>query len=478
MADTTTVKTDSLFDQTMASLVQLANTARDAAGAAKVDAQNLLFEQASIYIDTVREFIDKPGNILGSPATKHGEIAEVAEVGVRNAWDVLSGLTPSASSHPDRIGPVDIILGESDVQSKFYNGIRNTLGGVTEHLEKYPDFPEGTSHYLIPKDQYELLQKALRGEATELSPMSIERLKESVQNIEALTGREFDDAVRPASFGYKEVQLGRIDETLDERQDELSRANEKRVEDIQAEYAPSWQEGLKTTAIAAGVGAGVSFVRASFGKYREGKNIFKGEFTAEDWQDVGLDTAQGAAIGGATGGALYLMTNCASMSAPLAGAVVSAVKGLAPLVQGYRAGDLTLEQLVDTGCMVCAEVGMVAAATAIGQAVIPVPVLGALIGSIAGQVLSSILARQVQESTQAIAARVAGYTASLDLQQKQVMDALLTRFARLGELTVAAFDVGLNAGILEASATLARTYGIEASSVLRTTRDVDRFMLG
>lgn len=471
------VKTDSLLDQTMASLVQMANAARNAAGAAKEQAQNLLYEQASIYIDTVREFIDKPGNILGSPATKHGEIAEVAEVGVRNAWDVLNGLAPSASLHPNRIGPVDYIMQGSDVQSKFYNGVRNTLGGVAEHLEKYPGFPEGKSHYAIPKDQHELLQKALSGEDTGLSQKSIDSLKRSVQDIEVLTGRDFDDVVRPASFDYKEVQAEGIDEALDKRQDGLSKANDKRVDNFRTQHAPSWQEGLKTTAIAAGVGAGVSFVRASFVKYREGKSIFKGQFSTEDWKDVGLDTVQGAAIGGATGGALYLMTNCAAMSAPLAGAVVSAVKGLAPLVQGYRAGKLSLEQLVDTGCMVCAEVGMVAAATAVGQVVIPVPVLGALVGSIAGQVLSSILPREVQGSSAAIAARVAEYAAALDAQQKQVLDDLLARFARLGELTLAAFDVRLNADILASSATLARTYGVEESKILRTTQDVDQFML-
>lgn len=470
-------KTDSLLDQTLASLIQMANAARDAAGAAKVDAQDLLFERASIYMDTVREFVDKPGNILGSPVTKHGEIAEVAEVGLRNAWDILNGIDPSASLHPDRIGPIDYrVLGE-EVQSKFYNGVRNTLSGVTEHLGKYPDFPEGKSYYAIPKDQHELLIKVLNGEQTELSQKSIDALKKSVEDIETLTGRDLGDAVRPASFDYKEVQTGAIDETLDKKQEELNDANEERVKDIQAEHAPSWQEGLQATAAAAAAGASVSFLRATFGKYREGKNIFRGDFTAADWKDVGLDTSKGAAIGGVSGGALYPMTNCTDMSAPLAGAVVSAVKGLAPLVQGYRVGELPLEQLVDTGCIVCAEAGMVAAAAVIGQAVIPVPILGAFIGSLAGQTLSSILKKELKESAGAISKRVAEYTSALNDQQKQVLNGLLEQYAKLGELTVAAFELRLNADILAASATLARTYGVDESKILRTSGDVDQYML-
>lgn len=477
MTDKPLAKTDSLFDQTLASLVQLGNEAREAAGATLVQAQNFRLEQASIYLDTVREFIDRPGNILGSPATKHGEIAEVAEVGVRNAWDVLFGNDPSASLHPDRIGPVDYVVDGFDVQSKFCNGVRNTLSHVAAHFEKYPDFPAGKSYYAIPDDQFDLLNKVLSGEDAGLSAKAVEALKKTIQDIEAATGRSFEEVVRPASFDYAAVQTGRIDETLDGEQDKLNKANDKRVEEIKAEHGPSLQEGLKVAAGAAAVGATVSFVGATFSKYREGKNIFKGQFTALDWKDVGLDSAKGAAIGGVTGGTVYFLTNCAGMAAPLAGATVSAVKGLAPLVDGYRRGELTLEELVDTGCMVCSEVGMVAAGAVIGQALIPVPVLGALIGTLAGKTLASILQDEVKEAAAAISARVAHYQAALDAQQRQALETLLAQFERLGDLTRAAFDVNVNADILGASVTLARTYGVEPTQLLQTTQEVDRFMM-
>lgn len=468
---------DSLLDQVMASLTEMANNKRVLAGAAAEEAQNLRFQESMITMDSVREFIDRPGNILGSPATKHGEIAEVAEVGVRRSWDSLFGRTPSADLHPDRIGPIDYIVNDSDVQSKFYNGVHNSLGGVADHLEKYPNFPAGNTYYAIPKDQLELVKKVLNGEDTELNQKSVDALKRLVKDLESKTGRDFKDLVRPAFFDYDEVQLGSIDETLDHHQEEITKANEKEVEKIRAQHQASLQEGFKATAIAAAVGAGVSFVGTTFAKYRDGKNIFKGEFTAQDWKDVGLDTAQGAVIGGVTGGALYLMTNCASMSAPLAGAVVSAVKGLAPLVKGYYAGEISMAQLVDSGCLVCSEVGMVAAASAIGQALIPVPILGALVGALAGQVLSSILAREVEGSAKAISERIKEYTATLGEHQKQALLRLMDRFARLGELTVAAFDLDLNIDILATSAKLAQTYGVDHSKLLRTTLEVDRFML-
>ena len=55
-----------------------------------------------------------------------------------------------------------------------------------------------------------------------------------------------------------------------------------------------------------------------------------------------------------------------------------------------------IEELVDARTIVCAEVGVVAAGAAIGQVLIPVPILGAVVGSVAGQVLSSMLWREVK----------------------------------------------------------------------------------
>ena len=469
-------RAQSLFDQTLASLIDLSRRARDAAGIAKLDGQAVIFEKACAYFDTVREFVDRPGNILGNQATKHGEIAEVAEVGVRNAWDVFNGLEPSASLDPNRIGPIDYSIGGHDVQSKFYNGVQNSLGGVLEHLEKYPDFPDGKSFYSLPKDQIELLDRVLSGENVGLNDKSVDALRRKVSEIEALAGRPFADAVRPASFEYREVQIGKIDETLDGKQAELSDANAKKLDDIRVAHSPSLQGGLKAAGQGAGVFATASFVRAAFGKYREGKNVFKGDFDTEDWKEIGIETLQAAAIGGLTSAALYLMVDCAKMSAPLAGSMVSAVKALAPLVQGYRSGSLSLEELIDSGCIVCSEVAIVSVATAVGQTVIPIPIVGGLVGSVAGSVLASILKKEIPEAGTAISVRIAAYKSELDEKQKQILAVLEARVAELGDLTTAAFDVRLNADILGASAKLAQAYGIERALVLTTAAEVDRFM--
>lgn len=477
MSENQFARKNNVVDQAMSSGVFFVKSNREKVCESLVEAQRRLFDEACTYIETVRQFIDKPGEILGSVATKHGEVAEVAEVGVLTAKAVLRSEPVSANLHPLRTGPVDYQVDGVDVQSKFLNGLKSTLRAVKGHSEDYPGFSAGESYYAIPKDQYEVLQDFLQGEHEGLSAQSIVTIRALVDDLEERSGRSIDDLVRPAEFTYKEVQLGAIDETLDRRKEELAQEAESLEQAILDQHTPSWREGVKVAGVAAGVGAGVAFVRATFAKYQQGRNIFKGEFTLEDWMDVGLDTTKGALIGGVSGGSLYFLTNCAQMSAPMAGAMVSAVKGIAPLVDGYRAGELSMEQLIDTGCMAFAEVGMVAAATAAGQVVIPLPVVGALVGSIAGQVLASILADQVEGSSAAIEARLAIYRAALSSKHQLALDQIKSQFDGLGDLTSVAFDVGFNAHILIASTSLARAYGVEGHRLLRTVDEVDRFIL-
>lgn len=468
----------SVLDQTLASIIYIGNQARDAAAKALCDAQDLLFERASIHIENVRFALDRPENILGAIQTKHGEIAEMAEVGVRSAWDTLNQVAMSATVHGvGRTAPADYILNGVDVQSKFLNGVNNSLRAVQEHMDKYPHFGGGRGIWIIPRDQYDTITRVLDGEATGLSARAEEAIRRNIESIESATGREFTQAVQPASFDYPEVQLGKIDDTLDNRQGELSSENESRKDAILEQHEASVTGGLKAGAAGAAIGAGVSFARACFTKYRgEGKNVFKGDFTTQDWREVGLDTGAGGLIGGVSAGAIYYLTNYQNLSAPLAGAMVAAVKGLAPLVTSYRNGEIDEGEFLDLGFLVCSEVGLVAGAALLGQSVIPVPVLGAFIGSVAGQVLAGLVTGTVKGSAAAVQERIDVFQARLTEAEKGQLASLQARYGTFEELTVAAFDTRVNADILQGSAELAQAYGVPDSKLLLSISAVDAFM--
>jgi hypothetical protein len=73
------------------------------------------------------------------------------------------------------------------------------------------------------------------------------------------------------------------------------------------------------------------------------------------------------------------------MSAPMAGVMVSATKGMSALTTDYASGNISAAEFVDMGMLICSEAAIVGIATAVGQTLIPVPVLGGLIGSIIWQ---------------------------------------------------------------------------------------------
>ena len=276
---------------------------------------------------------------------------------------------------------------------------------------------------------------------------------------------------------YAEIQQGAVHGTLDTHQKDLEQQNKQLKDDIRQAHKPSLAEGAKATGIAAAVGAGVSLGAGFYKHYKEGKNVFKGELTSEDWKELGLDTAKGAVIGGVSGAAMYSLTNYASLSAPFAGAVVSASKGIASLYSDYHSGDITLDDFTSMGIMICAESSIVGLATFAGQTLIPVPVLGAVIGSLAGQMMVNLMSVDSEETIASLNEKMAAFTANLDAKYQLVVEQILSEYKKLGDLTVAAFDFDLNVSLLTRSVDLARAYGVEEDKILKDVDDVDDYFL-
>lgn len=466
-------------DQTIGAFVHSINAQRQADEVARLLQQDFHFAKAVNEVDKVRQFVGSPENILGSNLTKHGEIAEQVEVGIRNARSYLQGGGQVATFEGvGRLAPEDYLLDGVEVQSKFYNGANNTLQGIKEHLNKYPDFTSNKGFYHMPKDQFEVIDKILKGEPVDhFNAKTVASIRNHIAEIESRTGQGFYDVVEPGVSDYAEIQQGAVHGTLDTHQKDLEQQNKQLKDDIRQAHKPSLAEGAKATGIAAAVGAGVSLGAGFYKHYKEGKNVFKGELTSEDWKELGLDTAKGAVIGGVSGAAMYSLTNYASLSAPFAGAVVSASKGIASLYSDYHSGDITLDDFTSMGIMICAESSIVGLATFAGQTLIPVPVLGAVIGSLAGQVMVNLMGVDSGETVASLNKQIEAFTAKLDAKYQLVVEQILSEYRRLGDLTVAAFDFDLNVSLLTRSVDLARAYGVEEDEILKDIDDVDDYFL-
>ena len=219
-------------------------------------AQNALDESLQC-VENVRDFVSDPNHILGSMQTKHGEIAEHIEVEIRNGRNILKHLKPTATfDGVGRTAPEDYIIDGINVQSKYINGVDNSLKKVIGHFHQYPNFPQN-GYYHIPKDQYELIDKILKGENVNNVDLStVNRCKRLIQQIEEETGKSFSEVVKPGISTYKEVQLGAVDKTLDGYEQEFKDTNKQEICEIRKERNtqrseaqhitdPSWGEALK-----------------------------------------------------------------------------------------------------------------------------------------------------------------------------------------------------------------------------------------
>lgn len=452
--------------------------------------QETLLNQDRAYLDalkemqTVRDFVGSPQHILGSPATKHGEIAEQVHVGVRRAMDILHHRTPGATFEGiGRTSAVDYRADGVDVQSKYINGIRNTLDHVNAHAKTYPEFSQGSAHYHIPRDQFEKLQELqAAGEIEGYSLRSAATLERKLHELENITGRSAEDLLKAGEATYEEVQQGKIHETLRAREDRLATKNEELKEVARADHGPTLQGFSTAAAVGAGAGAGVRVGQALWVKYKQGKNPFTGDFDLHDWKEVGLEAGKGATGGAVAGGALYMLTNSTDLAAPFAGALVSGLMGVGSLLKQYDKGEIDAEEFAELAHFVAIDAAIIGLASAAGQAIIPIPILGAVVGSLAGKIVTSALRESFSDAEAALIARLQEYETralnQLDAEFQALMERLDAYFGNLEALTELAFDQNTNVVLrLQTSVQFAEAVGVPDDEIIRSIDDLDSFMM-
>ncbi|MBA2661587.1 MAG: hypothetical protein H0U74_04790 [Bradymonadaceae bacterium] len=470
--------------QVAAAWAALDAASRDAQLRESLLAQDGAFLKAFREMQAVRTFIGSRHTILGSEATKHGEIAEQVHVGVRRAMDALNGLSPSASfDGVGRFDAVDYKVDGVSIQSKYINGIQRTLDHIKSHAEKYPEFAAGNSRYHIPRDQFEQLEQlTATGEIDGFADRSAQTLQRKLREIELATGRHRSELIEPGEATYSEVQQGKIHETVESREKGIADRNEELKEAARVRHGPSFEGLAKASALGAAAGGGVRIGQACWVKYREGKNPFKGDFSVQDWKDVGVEGGKGAAGGAVAGGALYVLTNSTDLAAPFAGAMVSGLMGMGSLVNQYHAGEINADEFAEMAHFVAVDAAIVGLASAAGQVLIPIPILGAFIGSLAGKVAASTLKASLGKAEQELIDRLARYEAwaygQLDDEYQAVLTKLDSYFGNLESLAALAFDENVNLALrLQVSIQFAEAVGVPTEKILRTTDDIDAFMM-
>jgi hypothetical protein len=409
--DDATKLTKSNQEQATAAWVNYLNQMRvdNLLGAFRQQNENLRSAIASVN-EAVRKIdLEVVATNRGGLKGMHGFIAEVAEVGVGNARSQIVGESAVYQWVNDN-GPVDLMRGGVEIQQKFVAaGGRLGLGAIAEHLQKYPDFVKNGGKYQIPGDHFEAIRK-LHAMSPEDAGKVLARNADGPslkdwQRVQAF----FDErsigveSLEPSKLDYHEAQRGAYASTLEAEQESLRSTDQSLRDSAHQESKPTLQEGAAVTLAAAAIEGGTTFVLAVIEKRREGKKLK--EFTSEDWSDIAGDTGFGFVKGGVRGLSVYTLTNFTATPGAVASSIVTAAFGIAEQANKLRRGEIDELEFIENAELVALNAAVSALSSLIGQALIPVPVLGAVIGNTVGTVMYKAVSSSLSEREVELIAR-------------------------------------------------------------------------
>ncbi|WIB65733.1 hypothetical protein [Curtobacterium sp. MCBD17_040] len=412
----------------------------------------------------------------------HGFIAEVAEVGVGNARSEVLGNGPVYEWVNDN-GPVDMIREGIAIQQKFVAaGGRFGLGAIVDHLEKYPDFVKNGGKYQVPRDHFDTIRKLHAmpmQDAVMLSRSGDGPSFRDWQRVHSFFGGDIGiDSIEPSNLEYRDVQRGTYDTRLQTEKESLRSTDQDQRDHAYNQSRPTLNEGVKVTLIAAAAEAATDFVLAVIAKRRAGKQLR--DFTTADWADLGAASGLGALKGGIRGITVYSLTNFTATSAAAASAVATSALSIAEQANKLRRGDITEAQFIENAEIISLNAAITALASLIGQAVIPVPVLGAIIGSTVGTIMNEAVSSALSQRETKLFQRYLNEQRDLDehlaAEHAALMEELQETVTTYVDVLERAFSTDVAAALL-GSVELARRLGVAGADILDTDEKIDAYFL-
>jgi len=391
--------------------------------------QNINLDGALRELQQVREFIKKP-HIQGGPKNEHGIIAEHMEVHFNNADELVVGNSPTHVKEPNVASPVDYYENGTPIQAKFYENPVKTIDGINKHLEKYPDFlATQNGNYDIPKDYYEKIQ-----EWRKLSPVELENLPSSdggdvarkvikkVNDFEKANDVNFEDVVNPTQPTYDEAQRSKAGDAIGNKEQDILNMDESERQKHEIQSRASLKEGVKVAAISAAIDGVLSFGTTVISKINQGKKL--SEFTEDDWKDVFQETSIGVVRGGVTGGSIYALTNVTGMATPVAAAIVTATFGVAKQAIQLGKGNISTDDFIYNIQQLAADTAVSGIGAFAGQIIIPIPVVGAIVGSLVSTKILSLVRENLFGGSYYNLVKKAEYEAAMSSTYRVLSDSL------------------------------------------------------
>lgn len=434
-------------------------------------------------LKTISRDIVNNGKGRGGQYGMHGFIAEVVECGIGNAREQIEGKAPVYEWINDN-GPEDLRRGATLIQQKFVNGGGHlSLQAIRMHIKAYPNFLDNGGVYQIPEDHYEKIKWLLSISEKEANKMPTSTgdfsLKQWREVHEFFKNGDIPlDKVEPSKLKYSEVQKGTYEQTFSKEKSSLRKQNQERKEQAYNKCKPTLSEGAKATAAAAAIEGAMALCLGIAEKRKSGKKF--NAVDEDDWKEIAATTGKGTLKGGIRGASIYTLTNFTATPAAVASAMVTATFGIAEQAYQLKQGNVDEQKFIENSEMLCLDVSVSALSSFAGQVLIPVPVLGAVIGNTVGTMIYQIakdnLSSREQKIFKEYAEAVRKVDVSLQDQYQKFVDEIGKDTKLFMELLNRAFAPDIRVAF-EGSIDLAKSCGVPVDEILDSKEKIASFFM-
>ena len=443
------------------------------------------------YLNLIRSSIRR-----GAETGAHGFISEKAQVAIGNARKLIEGLKKEYELI-DNNGQWDIKKNGIPIQMKFYASQDHmSLEACLRHLKMYPDSFKQGGMYMIPKDHYEKMKYLLsisenqaNKMGTQTGDFSLSEWKYVKKFVEE--NKIPQDKIIPSDLTYEEVQKGTYEKTFSKEKVSLFDKNEaakKKLENqadekahiAQKEAMPTFEEAAKATVVSALIEGGTAFCIDIVKMHKERESFHA--FSDEDWETIAKETANSTMKGAVRGASIYVLTNYTATPAAVASSVVTAAFGVIEQANKYKNGELSEVELIHNSEILCLDASISAASSLIGQAVIPIPVVGAVIGNTVGTMVYQIIKENYGEDKQMLSL-IKNYSIEMDNQLADLESQyknFIINLNRNMEMYINILPIAFSVNVEEAfkgSVVLANWAGVPTEEILDTKEKIDSFFI-
>lgn len=286
------------------------------------------------------------------------------------------------------------------------------------------------------------------------------------------------ESIEPSNLKYSEVQRNIIDDTIYNQKEKIKLKDKEIRKDIKNKSQPNINEACKITTVSAVIEGGTTFVSAIIKKKKLRKYIKN--FDIKDWEEILKESGISSIKGGVRGISLYALTNYAKTPASIANSLVTASLGMAEQAYLYRKGKISEMEFIENSELLCLDASVSALSSAIGQTIIPIPILGAVIGNTIGLKMYNIAKEDFTKAEQIILEQ---YYNEIKLLENNLNEEYKNFIKNVNREVTIFLDIldklyspNMNE-VFNSSVEIARYFGVTKEEILDTKDKRDKYFL-